>query len=217
MTRSASDLTEAIGEATELFWRRGYEDTSIEDVVSATGFSRYALYNAFGGKREIFLSTLDAYCDKRREMFLETLNAPDAAPLDAIRTVFEYSISETSKRGAGCLICDIGGEVARTDPIIAKRLEEYLRMIETAHVEALRRANERGELNPAITPSEGGALLMTYLLGTGAHAKSGASKKRMLDIFCSLMEVISNEKRTRRVSKKQAPTRPIRKSTRNRR
>ena len=193
MAQSEANLDEAIESATDLFWRRGYDETSIEDLVNATGFNRYALYNKFGGKREIFIAALDAYCGTRRDIFMQTLGAPGAAPLDAIRKVFEFSIGEAAKRNAGCLICDIGGEVARTDPIVAKRRNEYLQMIEAAHVGALKRAQDRGELNPAITPEEGGSLLMTYLLGTGALAKSGTTEKRMMNIFHSLMAVISNE------------------------
>ncbi len=215
MARNAADLDRAIEGATDLFWRRGYDETSIEDVVNVTGFNRYALYNAFGGKREIFIAALDTYCDTRRNIFMETLEAPGAAPLDAIRKVFEFSIGEAAKRNAGCLICDIGGDIARTDPIIAERRNEYLKMIETAHIGALRRAEERGELNPAISPEEGGALLMTFLLGTGAHAKSGATKKRMLTIFRSLMAVISNDKNLSHVSKRTTPKRPIQKQLHN--
>jgi TetR/AcrR family transcriptional repressor of nem operon len=175
----------------EVFWRRGYENASIEDIVKATGMNRYALYNAYGGKRDLFLAALDAYYLERKAIFVKSLNDPDARPLDAIRRVFEFAIREMSERGAGCLTCNVANDIAPHDEIVADRIRRYLEEIRLAHTEALQRADTRGELNPNITPLDGAALLMVVKLGLGVHAKHGASGDDMLATFNAAMRSLT--------------------------
>lgn len=177
--------------AKELFWRNGFDDTSIEDVVAATGMNRYALYTAFGGKREIFLAALDAYCNERKSIFMDTFNREEDAPLSAVRAVAIHCIEQNVERGTGCLLCDIGAEVGRQDPIVAEQIEIYLDIIKDAHKKAFKRAHELGQLNPAITPTEAASLIQTFILGMGAQVKRGASKKQLISIHKSLMTLIS--------------------------
>ena len=57
------DPSSALSSAVELFSSKGYSDTSMEDIVQATGVSRYGLYGTFGNKRELFEQALDSYAD----------------------------------------------------------------------------------------------------------------------------------------------------------
>lgn len=177
-----------------MFWRHGYEDTSVAQLVEATGFNRYALYNAFGGKLEIFLAVLDAYYFERKNIFLTNLNNPDYAPMDAVRSVFEFAIKEMAERGAGCLMCNIASEVGAHDKIILDRIGSYLEEIQGAYTDALTRAEKQGALNPSLTPDQGARLLIALKLGLGAHAKHGASQAEMLNIFEAGMAALGHRK-----------------------
>lgn len=190
--RSLSDRSQAIDAAKELFWRRGYEDASIEEVVQATGFNRYALYTAFGGKREIFLAALDAYYQERRSIFLTNLDDPETAPLDAIRRVFEFAITEMAERGTGCLMCNVATGAGPLDPLVVERIETYLEEIRCAYIDALERAQARNELNSVMSIESGAALLITLMLGLGVHAKRGASAAAMLAVFDSTIKLMAS-------------------------
>lgn len=194
MVRSETDRARAVKEAQEVFWRNGFEDTSVAQLVEATGFNRYALYNAFGGKLEVFLAALDAYYLERKNIFLTNLNDPEIAPLDAVRRVFEFAISEMAERGAGCLMCNIASEVGAQDKIIQERIGAYLEEIHGAYCEALTRAEEQGALNPSLTPEEGARILIALKLGLGAHAKHGMSLAEMLGVFEAGMNAISHKR-----------------------
>lgn len=190
MPRQDHDLADALDAAKEVFWRRGYDNASIENVVQATGFNRYAIYSAFGGKLELFLAALDAYCTEGRDQFLKSLEAADAAPLDAIEEMQRWAVTEMAARGSGCLICNIAMEVGRHDDTVAERVASYLEEISTATTAVLAMAQARGELNPALTPEAGAALLISLKLGLGVHARNGATKDEMLKIADTAMAVI---------------------------
>ncbi|MDW5318516.1 TetR/AcrR family transcriptional regulator [Rhizobium sp. PL01] len=63
--------------AVQVFWRKGYEATSIQDLEQATGLGRGSLYNAFGGKIALFLEVLDRYRRTESETLLRHLQNPD--------------------------------------------------------------------------------------------------------------------------------------------
>ncbi len=192
--RLQTDKSQAVEVAKELFWRRGFEDVSIEEVVKATGFNRYALYTAFGGKREIFLATLDAYYQERRSIFLTSLDDPDTAPLEAIRRVFEFAINEMAERGTGCMMCNAATAAGDPDPLVIERVETYLEEIRSAYIEALQRAQAREEINTTISIEAEAALFITLMFGLGVHARRGASSQEMMSVVDSTISLLANSR-----------------------
>ena len=194
MSARAADASDAIIAIKELFWRRGYGAASIEDVVQATGFNRYALYTAFGGKRELFLAALDSYYQERKSVFLSALDDPAVAPLDAIRRVFEFAITEMAERSAGCLMCNVATEFGKRDPLISDRIESYLDEIRNAYIVALSRAQAAGDLNASLRPEDAADMLIAVKLGLGVHAKNQASAEKMLAILDAAIRAVSRER-----------------------
>ncbi|GJL94280.1 MAG: TetR family transcriptional regulator [Hyphococcus sp.] len=186
-----ADMKEAVAAAKEVFWVHGFDDASIEELVQATGLNRYALYNTFGGKLELFLAVLEDYYTERKSLFMTTLGDPAHGPMDAIRHVSEFCITEMAERGAGCLMCNVAQEVGQHEEIVSERVKTYLDEIQSAKEMALTQAEERGELNPAITPGEGAALLMSNMLGVGVMARNGASRRQLLNVFNTCMAALS--------------------------
>jgi len=195
MARSAVDLDEAVAAATEVFWRQGFEDASIEDVVQATGLNRYALYNSFGGKREIFLAALDAYNAQGRAIFFESFSDEEIPPLDAVRGVFTWAINNMADRKTGCLLSNVAIEVSRDDAVVAARIQLYLDEIETAYLSALTRAGMRGELSSSITPAEGAKLLITMMLGLGVRSRGGADREELFKAMNAGLAALGTERR----------------------
>ena len=185
----SSDQT-AIAAAKEVFWRQGFGNTGVEDLVKVTGFNRYKLYNAFGDKLGIFLAVLDQYYMERRQIFMDGLEDPEVAPLDAIRRVFEFAINEMADREMGCLICNVAAEVGKAEPVISERIGMYLTEIRMAYTRALSRAQELGQLNPAITPEQGAEMLVAIKLGSGTRAKHGATREELHFTFNAAMAAI---------------------------
>lgn len=176
--------------AKELFWRNGYDETSIEALVGATGHNRYALYTKFGGKLELFLAALAEYFEERRSLFFSVLMDPARGPFDAIETVSEFCIREMAEREAGCLMFNVALDVGHDTPIVRDRVNEYLSNMRKAKEMALAAADQRGELNPAITPADGAALLVCQVMGIGQMARHGAALDEMLHVMRSGLDVL---------------------------
>ena len=82
------DEDEAVGKAMKVFWEKGYEPASMADLIAVTGITRGSLYNAFGGKEQLFIKALEKYDkDNRRAMLakLEAMDDPQRAICRAVR------------------------------------------------------------------------------------------------------------------------------------
>jgi TetR/AcrR family transcriptional regulator, transcriptional repressor for nem operon len=155
------DRDEALDHAMAAFWTRGYEGTSIDDLVQATGIGRGSLYGTFGDKRQLFLAALDRYWNTvGMEMFAE-LSDPD--PRRAIERMFDALIRRASnpKFPRGCLFTNTSLECPTCGDEIARKIAENLGQQETAIYQVLRKAQNDGTLNPA----EDARALARFFLG----------------------------------------------------
>jgi len=124
------DVDEALGRATEVFWKRGYEATSVQDLVDALGVNRASLYGTFGDKAQLFSAVLDRYRREvnglveraRREVngLVERALAPPASGAEAIRAWFRELIRMVTQPGGprGCLfIGSVSSCATAPDPL----------------------------------------------------------------------------------------------------
>jgi TetR/AcrR family transcriptional repressor of nem operon len=140
------DRDQALDRAVEVFWARGYERTSVEDLTESMGIQRGSLYAAFGDKHRLFLEALDRYEERFYRGMLELL---DRAPArEAIESVFRRVVSECAcaSGGKGCLITNTAVALAEDDPETAARVRANLRRVESAFEAALLRAEASGGL-----------------------------------------------------------------------
>jgi len=96
------DVDQALDRATEVFWTRGYEGTSVQDLVAALGVNRASLYGTFGDKAQLFAAVIDRYGQHVNSVIAREL-APPASGADAIRgwfrAVIEAATRPTGPRG----------------------------------------------------------------------------------------------------------------------
>ena len=80
------DRDAALETAMQLFWSKGFENTSKRDLMEATGVASQSLYNAFGDKHELFMESIRHYAETRMALLADVLNAP-GSPLENVRNV----------------------------------------------------------------------------------------------------------------------------------
>ena len=132
-----------------LFWKQGYEQTSVQDLGQALAVHPGTLYDTFGDKHALLLSVLDRYVKTVGCQVLDVLKEPGPRR-QAIERLFAVSVARlTSETGSyGCLITNIAMERAHFDAQTSRRVAAYQQTVEEALAEALREAQASGELSP---------------------------------------------------------------------
>ena len=136
-----------VGSAMQRFWKHGYGATSVDDLVRETGTSRHALYQAFGGKRALFIACLDAYPAVAVTPAFARVER-EGADLRDIADFFEHQIARTEAAGLpgwGCLFANTMTEAAPHDAAIAARVRAHNERLAAGFRKALRNSAPKGQ------------------------------------------------------------------------
>ena len=123
--------------AMETFWRRGYEATSIDDLVAATGVKRGSLYNAFGDKEALFFTAFERYRQRVLTPIADALDHPDALAGIEAMVETQLRIAAEADGPRGCLVLNTAMETAGRDDRLARLMREEMAAVETAIYRAL--------------------------------------------------------------------------------
>ena len=167
---------DAVEKAMQVFWHKGYEATSMEDLLTAMDLNRGSLYDTFGDKRQLFLKVIDRYCTTFVGSKFSLLDQPGPA-LPTLRRfihgMIEGALADPQRRG--CLIANTVMELAPHENEIAGTLRHALKMVEDTFFRVLARAKQQGELNSQKDPRTLARFLTTMMQGTIVMIKAGAS------------------------------------------
>lgn len=173
------DETGALEKATQVFWSKGYDGVTIDDLVAGMGVGRPSLYAVFGDKRAIFLRVLKVYAERKGASAAKALLSPKGLR-DSITGFLRYAVeSATEKESArGCLLICVAPLV--DDPEVRQFLQNAAAG-GTALVEGrFRDAIGAGEI-PSDFPVAVRATQVTDLArGLTMRAQLGAPRKTLL-------------------------------------
>jgi TetR/AcrR family transcriptional regulator, transcriptional repressor for nem operon len=204
----------ALDRAMAAFWAKGYDATSIEDLVARMGIQRGSLYGAFGDKRTLFLAALDRY--ERvvvRELF-DALEAPGPG-IEAIRRFFRLRIegSLERRRPLGCLLTNSAVELPRRDPGAAARVGTSLARLERAFYRALVRARNAGEIAASRNVRALARFLTSSAQGLSVIATVAPERSVLEDIVAVILSVLEPASaKARRGRRMHAASRPGRRA-----
>jgi TetR/AcrR family transcriptional repressor of nem operon len=165
--------TELLDQAVRVFWEKGYWDTSISDLVEATGVQRYGLYASFGDKHGLFLEALERYQETVIGGLVRELERPGAAlpEIDEFLDRLAH-IGKTPGAARGCLICNTAAELGEDDPQVAARVESYTRRIRRAFRGALVRARSLGQVSEELNAEDASRFLTGVVIGASVYART---------------------------------------------
>ncbi|MFJ8827059.1 TetR/AcrR family transcriptional regulator [Streptomyces sp. NPDC102467] len=177
------DPDAALQAALELFHRRGYEATSMADLVEHLGIGRASIYATFGNKHALYLKALDRYTDSTDLHVLAELSGGGPA-LPAVRALVRRFAAEATtddERLLGCLVTNTAAELGPHDPQAARRVERSWEQIETVLHGALLRARAQGELPADRDPRALARLLLVLMQGIRVVGKASPDTRRIQD------------------------------------
>ena len=160
---------------TELFWDKGYEATSMADILDASGLQKSSLYNAFGSKDALFRKILSRYIETRMEAFADMAEAHNQADISALHAFLDAVFSFGR---AGCLAVNTTTELGASDEGISSLAQIYRQQIRVALQKVVRAATAGRSQASALVESRT-EMLLGFLLGYAVAARTGASDKEM--------------------------------------
>ena len=168
----------AIENAMLVFWEKGYEATSISNLTESTGINRGSLYNAFGGKRQLFIQSLLKYdLDIRKTTLaeLENLDNPTLAFKSLFDLLVQQALDDTQKKG--CFLVNTALEFKFHDSHIQSIVTQGFMEFEGFFRHGIEVSQTRGEM-PSTLDSQGVAKALLSLviairvLGRGVYDES---------------------------------------------
>jgi AcrR family transcriptional regulator len=170
------DLDQALDQAIDVFWRQGYEGTSLSDLTDAMGINRPSLYAAFGNKEQTFKLAVDRYAKIDMAYAQLALSAPTAFEVASRYLHDNVEAVTTPGKPPGCLSIQGGlSSAPDTDPIV-----KYLadRRADGEHQFALRfeRSKQEGDLAAGEDSADLARYVSTVSIGIAVQAASGAAR-----------------------------------------
>jgi AcrR family transcriptional regulator len=173
------DRDAALGRAMEVFWRHGYEGTSLSQLTEAMGINAPSLYAAFGSKEELFREAVELYEATEGALASRALEAPTAR--EAVERMLRRNVADYSDpaKPPGCMIV----LAATTGTIGNQGVRDFLARLRSAGEDALqdrlRRAVDDGELPPGTDVAALAAFVTTIQQGLSIHARDGADRSTL--------------------------------------
>lgn len=185
------DADTVLESATRVFWTRGFENTSLDDLCKATGLNRSSLYAAFGAKRDLYLCALARYEDGTVARIAAALHGKPVREgvkifLDAL---IDSIVAGPGRRG--CFIGNCAAELARLDRGAAARVRRSLARIETAFRDGLAGAQARGELVPELNPAALARFLTAGIQGLRLVGKANPDRAVLNDIARTMLRCLN--------------------------
>jgi TetR/AcrR family transcriptional repressor of nem operon len=185
------DRDEVLQKAMETFWARGYEATSIQDLVESMGINRQSLYDTFGDKHALYLLALDRYRDVESRKVFELLERSGSVR-KAIRQLFTNVIDHSldSKQRRGCFMGNAISELAGRCKETAERTCSNMNALEDALYRALLRGKKDGEFTNIGDPRAVARFLYSNLQGLTLVAKANQDRKVLEDVTKVALSVL---------------------------
>lgn len=187
------ERSEALASALEVFWTKGYESTSVQNLVDAMGVNRGSLYDTFGDKHALFIEAVEYYLNDHVSKMVESLGAGNS-PLAGIRGVFNTLVDHLTSGNCcrGCLITNAAVELAPHNEDVADIVGRSLKTMEKAFRDQLNQAVIQGELSAESDTRMLARFLVTSLQGVVVMGKASAGKAVLKDAVRAILSVLKN-------------------------
>ena len=184
------DRTEVLDKIMTLFWKQGFNGTSMQEIVDASGLNRSSLYNSFGDKFKLYLECLKFY--RQQQQGAAFTNLKKINPREALRIFYEdvpRSI-ENNTADRGCLITNCTTELINQN----KEIDAYVAESVDATMEFFRElvllGMEQGEFDPDTDVEKAVLYLYSSLLGLRITAMQIPSKEKINALIDNILETI---------------------------
>ena len=173
---------DALDKAIEIFWSKGYNGTSAQDLVTHLGLSRSSLYDTFGDKHSLFIKALQRYQKKSYDDVTSLLQKSTNIK-ETIKEMFAQAILESfeDKITKGCFMVNSTVELAIHDAEIEKVVNDNRQKMEEVFFLAVKRGQELNQISSATDPRLLARFIFNNYSGIRVLARSAGTPKQVFD------------------------------------
>jgi TetR/AcrR family transcriptional regulator, transcriptional repressor for nem operon len=184
------DPDEALDAARDVFWQKGFQGTSLDDITAATGLAKPSLYAAFGDKNALFLKVLDRYHARIVANAQRILNEGPSAR-DAIERWLKSFVPFCSgiKGSRGCLSVNTAADGGSDKKEIRKRIERFNRKLEELLRDRLHA--DRAQFSDTFDSDAAAHTIMAIYLGLMVLAKEAPDAARVRATLDQAMKLLA--------------------------
>ncbi|SDX09530.1 transcriptional regulator, TetR family [Collimonas sp. OK242] len=182
------DREAALERAMMVFWRYGYEATSLNDLTAAMGITPPSLYTAFGDKERLFLEAVQYYLAKK-PCFFESIVAEPLTAKESIRSYLEViAISQTDpNQPPGCMVVTSATNCTAASSHVQEVLADYRGQMEAGIKKRLDRGVAEGEMAADTDTASLASFFVTVIHGMSTQARDNAGREKLLAIGAQAM------------------------------
>ena len=177
------DEAQALDRAMEVFWKQGYQNTSLDDLLEAMGIQRGSFYNTFRSKKEPYIRAIERYADFMTNGGPYTELAQLEPGFAALKTMFQaYLDSVTGKTvPRGCFFAHVSKEHRGEDPDIKKAVLVGVDRMRDMIQRSVEAAQRDGDLPADASPKDIALLIMSAAWGIHVMAEAGVPKEALVN------------------------------------
>jgi TetR/AcrR family transcriptional regulator, transcriptional repressor for nem operon len=187
--------SDVIASASETFSLHGYGGTTLENLVTATGLGKQSLYNAFGGKRELFLRALTAETADAVAAVDEALAQGADTPLERIRAyLLKLAITLSDEQAHGSLFTKATVELADQDTEVAESALQAFGDLKRIYQSCIIDAQDYGEVDPAVDAAAFAGYFLAVTTGMEVLGNAGVSRADLTSIALTSLNALPGVK-----------------------
>ncbi len=173
------DREAALVAARNLFWRHGYEGTSMADLVAGMGIASARIYHAFGSKEQLFREAVGNYAENEGGFAVEALQHPHI--LTAMQNLFSAAIALYTRntQPLGCMVVSAAGGLSEDNNALREWLVQQRQQRTQGIIDRFTQAFENGELSQGADPLHLGHFYATFLHGLSVQARDGVGQQAL--------------------------------------
>ncbi len=185
------DEGEVLKKAVRLFWDKGYNGTSMQDLIDGLGISRSSLYDTFGDKHQLYLKALNNYQQGYSQHLCGLIReAPNAKA--AIRSLLELIARDlqADDQKKGCFMVNAGIELGNHDAEVNQLLCQNEQALEQAFLKTIKSGQAKNEIDPKKDPQAIARFLSNTVKGMQVSGRSVAEPDFFRDIIDLALAVL---------------------------
>lgn len=177
--------------AIKVFWAKGYEATSVDDLTQQMGIKPPSLYAAFGNKHGLFMQSLDRYAETIGHLPTNAfLDEPDLRR--AIKALFDKTIqcATMPQKPRGCLLVSVATQMAETDPEVRAWMSRAYASRVSLVAERVAAEQEAGRLSKTPDATSFAKMVVSITHGLVARARVGSSRKEISELADNYVDLL---------------------------